>query len=119
MPGLLQNHYCKIFAIARSMHGPSVDDEWKKAARNEDLGSMPAAHGAGTVLTRSWQDARVLAGFHALVTVHTALRLLETSRQVKFVPVARQPARSPVLDKDYGRRPHRCLQSGRITSRRP
>jgi hypothetical protein len=35
------------------------------------------------------------------------------------VPGDRHPLRPPVLGKGYGRRPHRCLQSGSVTSRRP
>jgi hypothetical protein len=96
-----------------------MHDERKKSARNKHVRTISAAHRAGAAETGARQDARVAAGFAAAVVPQIAARRYNSPWLREFVPMSRRPARSPVLGQDYGRRPHRCLQSGRITSRRP
>ena len=96
-----------------------MDDQRKKSAGDEHVGSKAATHLAGAERTGSRQHARVVAAFASAVTPRIAARPENAPRLRAFVPVCRRPARPPVLRQDYGRRPHRCLQSGRITSRRP
>ena len=110
---------CRLVIAGNDPWAALVDDERKKSARNEHFGTMTAAHDAGMDRMRPRRHARVIAASDALVTPRIAVRLHLARRQRAFVPVDRRPARSPVLGQDYGRRPHRCLQSGSITSRRP
>jgi hypothetical protein len=105
---------CLNISIAGLVH-----DERKKTARNENFGTATPSYRANMGRIGTRQDTRFVAGFVAAIAAEVAAQSHDTPRQRASVPKYRQPARPPVLRQDYGRRPHRCLQSGSITSRRP
>jgi hypothetical protein len=84
------------------------------SARNDRIGTMTAARRARFAGIRSRQRTGV-----ARVGPPRAARLHDAPWQSAIESDDRRPARSAVLRQDYGRRPHRCLQSGSETSRRP
>ena len=96
-----------------------VNDERQVAARNENFGTKTAAHCARLGGIDARQRARIATAIGARIPPRIAARLHVAARQRALEPVDRRPARPPVLGQDYGRRPHRCLQSGSVTSRRP
>ena len=97
----------------------SVNDERQITTRDEHFGTMAATYRARLARTRPRHGTRVVAATIGSVPPQSAAQLHDAPWQRAFEPVDRRPARSPVLGQDYGRRPHRCLQSGSRTSRRP
>ena len=97
----------------------SMHDERQEATGHKQVGAMARAHRTDHVGTRTKRFPVVLVACALGVDAQMEARTYPAFGQRAGKPGHRQPARAPVLGQDYGRRPHRCLQSGSETSRRP